>query len=75
MGLEMYQVVLAAFVIALIIGFIGIMILRGQLKSVAIATEANNYIVDGSFVLTDEQDIYVCKKVDRTEKPKQNQQQ
>ena len=63
-----------AIVIALIIAFIGTSSLRSELKSVRTATEANIYIKDGSFKLSNEQDIYVCKKVDKTAKPKPQQQ-
>ena len=64
-----------ALVIALIIAFIGTGALRSELKSVYIATQANIYIKDGSFKLSDEQDIYVGKKLDKVARPKQNQQQ
>lgn len=64
-----------AIVIALIIAFIGTSSLRAELQSVRTATEANIYIKDGSFNLTKQDDIYVCKKVDKTAKPKPQQQQ
>ena len=64
-----------AIVIALIIAFIGTSALRSELKSVSTATEANVYIKQGSFKLSNEQDIYVCKKVEKTERPKQQTQQ
>ena len=63
-----------AIVIALIIVFIGTSSLRSELQSVRTATEANIYIKDGSFNLTKQDDIYVCKKVDKTAKPKPQQQ-
>lgn len=69
------KVAAIAFVVALIIAFIATSALRSELKSVQTATEANIYVKDGSFKLTNEQDIYVCRKVEKTEKPKpQNQQ-
>lgn len=49
--------------------------MRAELKSVHTATQANIYIKDGSFKLSNEQDIYVCKKVDKVAKPKPQQQQ
>lgn len=72
--MEIYQIVLIALVVALIIAFIGTASLRAELKTVHKATEANIYIKDGSFHLSNEQDIYVCKKVEKTEKPKPQQQ-
>ena len=63
-----------AIVIALIIAFIGTSSLRSELQSVRTATEANIYLKDGSFNLTKQDDIYVCKKVDKTAKPKPQQQ-
>ena len=74
MGLELWHVILIALGVALLIAFIATAALRGELKSVAKATEANNYIKEGSFNLTNEQDIFVCTKVEKTERPKQNQQ-
>ena len=65
------EALLIAFVVALIIAFIGTSALRSELKSVRTATEANIYIKEGSFNLTNEQDIYVCRKVEKTAKPKQ----
>ena len=64
-----------ALIIALIIAFIGTGALRSELKSVQTATQANIYIADGSFKLSNEQDIYICKKVEKTAKPKPQQQQ
>ena len=63
-----------ALVISLIIAFIGTSALRAELKSVHQATEAKIYIKEGSFQLKDEQDIYLCKKVDKRAKPKPQQQ-
>ncbi len=75
MIMEIYHVVLIAIVVALIIAFIGTSSLRAELKSVRTATEANIYIKDGSFHLSNEQDIYVCKNVEKTAKPKPQQNQ
>lgn len=64
-----------ALFVALIIAFVATSGMRAELKTVQTATQANIYIKDGSFKLTNEQDIYVCKKVDKTAKPKPQQQQ
>lgn len=63
-----------ALIVALLIAFVATSGMRAELKTVQTATQANIYIKDGSFKLTNEQDIYVCKKVDKTAKPKQQQQ-
>ncbi|MBR4341725.1 MAG: hypothetical protein IKP88_03265 [Lachnospiraceae bacterium] len=65
------EALLIAFFVALIIAFIATSSLRAELKSVRQATEANIYIKDGSFNLTNEQDIYLCRKVEKTARPKQ----
>jgi len=70
----MVESILIALVAALIVAFIATSGMRSELKSVQTATQANIYIKDGSFNLTNEQDIYVCKKLERTEKPKPQQQ-
>ena len=69
------EAVFIALIVALIIAFIGTSGMRAELKSVHTATQANIYIKDGSFKLSNEQDIYVCKKVDKVAKPKPQQQQ
>ena len=73
--MEIAEAIVIALIVALIIAFIGTGSLRAELKSVQTATQANIYIKDGSFNLTDQQDIYVCKKVDKVAKPKPQQQQ
>ena len=69
------EALLIAFVVALIIAFIGTAALRSELKSVKTATEANLYIKEGSFNLTKEQDIFVCTNLEKTAKPKPQEQQ
>lgn len=54
--------------VGLIAAFIGTASLKGQLKSVKLATEASNYIKKDSLKLTQKGDIYICKKVEK--KPK-----
>jgi hypothetical protein len=73
--MEVAEALVIAIIIALIIAFVLTSGLRAELKSVQTATQANIYIKEGSFKLSNEQDIYVCKKVDRTAKPKPQQQQ
>ncbi len=52
-------------VIGLIIGLIRVSVLKGQLKSVAIKTEASDYIVPGSFNLRNSRDFFLYKTVSR----------
>ena len=63
-----------ALVIALIIAFIATSSLRAELKSVQTATEANIYIQEGSFKLSNSQDIYVATNLEKKPKPKPQQQ-
>ena len=52
-------------VLGLIIGLIRVSVLKGQLKSVAIKTEASDYIVPGSFNLRNSRDFFLYKTVSR----------
>lgn len=45
---------------------------RSELHSVRTATNAKHYIKDGSFNLTDNRDIFMYKKVEKTARPKQD---
>ncbi|MBO4781745.1 MAG: hypothetical protein IK007_02960 [Lachnospiraceae bacterium] len=73
--MEFVYPILIAVVVGLIIAFILTSGMRAELTSVRQATEANIYIKDGSFNLTNQQDLFICKKVEKTEKPKPQQQQ
>jgi len=73
--MEVVYPILIAVVVGLIIAFILTSGMRAELTSVRQATEANIYIKDGSFNLTNQQDLFICKKVEKTEKPKPQQQQ
>ena len=73
--MEFVYPILIAVVVGLIIAFILTSGMRAELTSVRPATEANIYIKDGSFNLTNQQDLFICKKVEKTEKPKPQQQQ
>lgn len=61
-----------AVVIGVVIAFIAVFIMKGQLKSVRYESAAGNYVVDGSFSLTLQRDIYLYSTVRRVAKPKQN---
>ena len=73
--MEFVYPILIAVVVGLIIAFVLTSGLRAELKSVHQATQANIYIKQGSFKLSNEQDLYICTKVDKTAKPKPQQQQ
>ncbi|MCR4625580.1 MAG: hypothetical protein K5795_06395 [Lachnospiraceae bacterium] len=73
--MEFVYPILIAIVVGLIIAFVLTSGLRAELKSVHQATQANIYIKQGSFKLSNEQDLYICTKVDKTAKPKPQQQQ
>ncbi len=64
------------FVSALAIGFVIALIVTGimrlKLKSVHSQTEADSYAKKGSLKLTVKNDLYLYKKVDRREKPKED---
>lgn len=67
-------VVIFAVVGFVAVGFITAGSMKAQLKSVRPATEARAYIKQGSFKVVKSRDIYLYKKIERREKPKQNQQ-
>ncbi len=64
--------ILIAVIVGLIVAGIYGLVLRGQLKSVAIKTEATNYIRKDSLKLDVNKDLYLCTNIKRTERPKQN---
>ena len=56
--------------VGVVVAVIIMLCLKGQLKSVHMEHAARNYIKQGSFHLTTSREIYLYKKLDRTEKPK-----
>lgn len=65
-----------AIVVGVVIGIIVAVIVmlghKGKLKSVRMQHAAANYIKPGSFKLTSSREIYLYKRVERREKPKDN---
>ena len=65
-----------AIVVGVLIGIvIAVIIMLGhksKLKSVRMQHSAANYIKQGSFRLTSSREIYLYKRVERREKPKEN---
>lgn len=61
-----------ALVIGLIVSFITVMVLKGQLKSVVRQNQANAYVRRGSLKLTQSGDYFLYRNVTRTAKPQNN---
>lgn len=59
-------------IIAVAGAFITTGIMRGQLKSVGFKSNATDYVRKGSFKVTERNDFFMYRKVDRREKPKNN---
>ena len=62
--------VIAGVIVGLIISGIYSLILKGELKSVALKSEATNYIKKDSLQFAVNSDFYMYTKVDRTARPK-----
>ena len=62
-------ILIASIVIALIVGLIRVLILRGQLTSVHKNESAADYTRDNSFKLETKRDLFLYSKVDKKEKP------
>lgn len=52
--------------------FITTGVMRGQLKSVSFKGNATDYVRNGSLSVTERNDVFLYRKVDRREKPKQD---
>lgn len=61
-------IIVVSLVIGLIIGLIRASALKAQLKSVAVKTEASDYIVPGSFNLRNSRDFFLYKTVSRVKR-------
>ncbi len=59
-------------IIGIVIGFIYVTYLKSQMKTVKRQPAASEYIVPGSFNLTQQRDIYLYGNVKKTPKPKSN---
>ncbi len=69
---DIKSVLIISAVVGLVIAFIVVSIMKGQLKSVRKQSGAGNYIKDGSFRLTRSNDFFLYRTVSKTEKPKNN---
>lgn len=62
--------IVVGVIVGIIIAVIVMLCLKGQLKTVRMEHAAKSYIKQGSFHLTTSREIYLYKKVDRTQKQK-----
>ncbi|MBR3767195.1 MAG: TPM domain-containing protein [Clostridia bacterium] len=64
--------ILVAIVIGIIIGFIYTGYLKSQLKTVRSKAAASDYVVAGSFNITQQRDVFMYRNIKKTPKPKAN---
>ncbi|SCX10256.1 hypothetical protein SAMN02910339_01485 [Lachnospiraceae bacterium YSD2013] len=62
-------ILIASIVIALIVGLIRILCLKGQLTSVHKSESAADYTRDNSFKLETKRDLFLYSKTEKKEKP------
>lgn len=62
----------AGLFIGVIIAFISVLVMKGQLKTVRYQSAAQNYQRNGSFNLTERRDIFLYSTVSRRARPKDN---
>ena len=67
------NLILVCLGIGLAIGLITVLIMRAQLRSVRNRNTAGEYVVPGSFQLTQRHDIFLYRTVRRVERPQNNQ--
>lgn len=70
--IEIFANLIISAIIAVGGGFLITGIMRSQLKSVGFKSNAADYVRQGSFNVTERNDLFMYKKVDRREKPKNN---
>ena len=63
------SIIIFSLVIALIVGFIKMMILKGQLTSVHKSESAADYTRDKSFRVDTKRDLFLYSKTEKKEKP------
>ena len=64
--------IVVGVLIGIVIAVIVMLVHKSKLRSVRMQHAAANYIKQGSFKLTASRDIYLYKRVERREKPKDN---
>ena len=70
--MEIFANIIVSAIIAIGGGFLITGIMRGQLKSVGMKSNAADYVRNGSLQVTERKDFFMYRKVDRREKPKNN---
>lgn len=68
-GSNYKTILIASIVIALIVGLIRILCLKGQLTSVHKSESAADYTRDNSFKLETKRDLFLYSKTEKKEKP------
>ena len=63
------SIIIFSLIIALIVGFIKMMILKGQLTSVHKSESAADYTRDKSFRVDTKRDLFLYSKTEKKEKP------
>lgn len=63
---------LVGLVLGVIVAFIAVLIMKGQLKSVRYQSAAQNYLRNGSLNITERKDIFLYSTVSKRAKPKDN---
>ena len=65
-----FSYLIMGLVVGVIIAFIAVLIMKGQLKSVKFQSAANNYLRSGSLKITERADTFLYSTVSRTARPK-----
>ncbi|MGN0568306.1 MAG: TPM domain-containing protein [Acutalibacteraceae bacterium] len=63
--------ILVAFVIGLVVAVIVTNIMKKQLKTVQLKSEANNYVKSNSMIVTENRDLFLYNQVSRRARPKE----
>ena len=66
------EYIIGSLIAGIVIAFIVVGIMKAQLKTVRKQRNAANYVVSGSFRLTNQMDIFLYRNVVRRERPKSN---
>jgi len=66
------EYILGCIIIGIVAAFITVGIMKAQLKTVRKQRNAANYVVSGSFRLTNQMDTFLYRNVVRRERPKSN---
>jgi len=70
--IEIFANIIVSAIVSIGGGFLITGIMRGQLKSVGMKSNAADYVRKGSMQVTERNDFFLYRKVDRKEKPKNN---